>query len=85
MINESDIQEHADIVGSDGQHVGTVDRVEDGRIKLTKSDNAEAHSGHHHFIELAHVAQIDGGRVHLSVSGQDAIRGEEEQDGSIVH
>jgi hypothetical protein len=33
MINASQIQEHAEIIGSDGIHVGTVDRVEGGRIK----------------------------------------------------
>lgn len=27
------------VVGSDGGHVGTVDKVEDGRIKLTKEDD----------------------------------------------
>src|SRR3954447_12851197 len=38
MINASHIQEHMEIKGSDGQHVGTVDNVEGDRIKLTKSD-----------------------------------------------
>jgi hypothetical protein len=33
------IKEHMEVVGSDGQHVGTVDGVEDDRIKLTKSDS----------------------------------------------
>ena len=32
--------EHMEIKGSDGQHIGTVDRVEGNRIKLTKSDQA---------------------------------------------
>jgi len=35
MVNASQIQEHMEIKGSDGQHVGTVDRVEGDRIKLT--------------------------------------------------
>ena len=32
MVNASQIQEHMEIKGSDGQHVGTVDRVEGNRI-----------------------------------------------------
>ena len=40
MVNASQIHEHMEIKGSDGQHVGTVDRVEGDRIKLTKSDKA---------------------------------------------
>ena len=32
MVNASQIQEHMEIKGSDGQHVGTVDRVEGDRI-----------------------------------------------------
>ncbi len=29
------IKEHMDVIGADGVHVGTVDRVEGARIKLT--------------------------------------------------
>lgn len=85
MINASEIKEHAEVVGSDGQHVGTVDRVEGGRIKLTKSDSTGAHAGHHHFIEMNLVQKVEGGRVQLSVAGQDAISHEEEQNGRSVN
>ena len=30
------IKEHMEVIGADGVHVGTVDRIEGGRIKLTK-------------------------------------------------
>ena len=30
------IKEHMDVVGSDGQHVGTVDKLEGQQIKLTR-------------------------------------------------
>ena len=33
-----DIKEHMEVIGADGVHVGTVDKVEGGRIKLTKKD-----------------------------------------------
>jgi len=39
MFNKSDIKEHMEVLGSDGQHVGTVDYLEGSSdIKLTKSD-----------------------------------------------
>ncbi|MGI4794734.1 MAG: DUF2171 domain-containing protein, partial [Janthinobacterium lividum] len=40
-MNQSDIKEHMAIIGADGVHVGTVDRVESNRIKLTKADSGE--------------------------------------------
>ena len=47
-----DIKEHMEVIGADGVHVGTVDKVEGGRIKLTKKDSGEgSHKGHHHFID----------------------------------
>lgn len=82
MINASDIREHSEVVGADGRHVGTVDRVEGGRIKLTRGENDPGHQSHHHFIDLANVAGVEGGRVKLSINGLDAI---EEGDGSAVH
>jgi hypothetical protein len=30
-----------EVIGADGVHVGTVDRVEGNRIKLTKKDSGE--------------------------------------------
>ena len=33
---EPSIEEHMEVIGADGVHIGTVDRVENGRIKLTK-------------------------------------------------
>jgi hypothetical protein len=82
MINASEIREHADVVGADGLHVGTVDRVEGGRIKLTRNENDPGHQNHHHFISLSNVEAIEGGRIKLSVQGKDAI---EEADGSAFH
>ena len=86
MIDTTRIQEHAEVIGADGAHVGTVDRVENGRIKLTKSDSGEgSHEGHHHFISLELVADIEGNRVRLSANGSEAVSFEEEQDGKAVH
>ena len=42
------IKEHMEVIGADGVHIGTVDRIENGRIKLTKADSGEGrHRGHH--------------------------------------
>jgi hypothetical protein len=37
----TDIKEHMEVIGADGVHVGTVDKVEGDRIKLTKKDSGE--------------------------------------------
>lgn len=42
------VEEHMDVVGSDGEHVGTVDKVRGDRILLTKNDRDAG--GHHHSI-----------------------------------
>jgi hypothetical protein len=74
------IKEHMEVIGADGVHVGTVDRVENGRIKLTKADSGEgAHKGHHHFIDLGLVADIEGNKVRLSANAAVAVSFEEEK------
>ncbi|MCO5729927.1 DUF2171 domain-containing protein [Rhizobium sp. SSA_523] len=86
MIDAGQIREHQDVIGADGVHVGTVDRVEGDRIKLTKRDSGEgSHEGHHHFIPLALVAEVEGSRVRLSANGSEAVSFEEESDGRQAH
>ncbi len=81
MIDSTTIKEHAEVIGADGVHVGTVDHVEGNRIKLTKKDSGEgAHRGHHHFIPLSLVAEIEGDKVRLSANADVAITFEEEED-----
>jgi hypothetical protein len=79
MADTSKIKEHMEVIGADGAHVGTVDRVEGKRIKLTKADSGQgSHKGHHHFIELGLVADIEGNKVRLSANGDVAVTMEEE-------
>ncbi len=85
MIDTSSIREHAEVIGADGQHVGTVDRIEGDRIKLTKSDNPAGHQGHHHFIDINLVKSVESGRVQLSVAASDAVKREQEEGGSSVN
>ena len=74
------IKEHMEVVGADGGHVGTVDKVEGGRIKLTKKDSgAGAHKGHHHFIKRSLVADVEGDKVRLSANADVAVTMEQEE------
>jgi hypothetical protein len=86
MTNLSDIHEHMDIIGADGVHVGTVDRVEGGRIKLVKEDAGEGgHQGHHHYISANYVAGIEDDVVRLSANGDVAVEHETEAGGPPVY
>lgn len=81
MVDVSQIQEHAEIIGADGVHVGTVDKVEGDRIKLTKNDSPSTEDGQgqkHHYISVGLVAEIEDGKVRLSATGANAVTLEED-------
>jgi hypothetical protein len=81
MAHRSDIREHMEVIGSDGVHIGTVDKVEQDRIKLTKKDSGQgSHEGHHHFLPIGLVANVEGDRVRLSATGANAFMFREEED-----
>lgn len=80
MVDISQVTEHMKIIGADGVHVGTVDKVVGKRIKLTKQDDAR-HADHHHYISEGLIAGIDGDTVRLSANADVAITFEEEEDG----
>ncbi|WP_152046556.1 DUF2171 domain-containing protein [Aureimonas psammosilenae] len=85
MSNIGSIREHMEVIGADGVHVGTVDRVEGDRIKLTKKDSGEgSHEGHHHYISTGLVADIEGDKVRLSANGDVAVTFEEEENSKTV-
>ncbi len=72
MTDATQIKEHAEIVGSDGAHVGTVDHMDGSdRIKLTRKD-PEAH-GHHHYIPLEWVESVENDKVRLNKTSQEAV------------
>lgn len=78
-MGELRIKEHMEVIGADGVHVGTVDRVEGNRIKLTReSSGLGKHKGHHHFIDLGLVAEVEGNKVRLSANAAVAVTFEEE-------
>jgi len=55
-----------EVIGADGVHLGTVDKVEDNRIKLVRADSGVAHEDHHHFIPRGLVAEVEGDKVRLT-------------------
>ena len=69
MVTPDQIKQHMEVVGNDGLHVGVIDRVEAGEIKLAKDD---APDGLHHFLPLANVEYVDD-RVHLNRSSIRAM------------
>ena len=82
MSSSHVIKRHMEVIGADGVHIGTVERVENGRIRLTKADSGQGrHKGHHHFIDLGLVADIEGQKIRLSANGAVAVTMEEEEDG----
>jgi len=86
MTDASAIREHMEVIGADGAHLGTVDRVEGSRIKLTRADSGtqleaaeSSHAGHHHYVSLGLVADVEGDKVRLSATGANAVLFEEEE------
>ena len=59
-----------EVVGSDGQHVGVIDRVEGDTIKLKKNDASAG--GRHHLILVSSVASV-GAKAVLKTSAKDAM------------
>jgi hypothetical protein len=79
MTGFDDIREGMEVIGADGVHIGTVDRIEDDRIKLTKKDSGQgSHEGHHHYLSRGLVAEVEGEQVRLSANADVAVTLEEE-------
>jgi hypothetical protein len=69
MSGFEDIREHMEVIGADGVHLGTVDRIEENRIKLIRADSGIGHEQHHHYIPKGLVAEVEGNRVRLTARG----------------
>ena len=80
MANIDQVREHMEVIGADGVHLGTVDRVEGDRIKLTKADSG-SHQDHHHYISRGLIAAVEGDQVRLSANADAAALLEEEEGG----
>ena len=68
MVDTSQIREHMEVIGADGGHIGTVDKIDGARIKLTKTDRGSG--GQHHFVPLGLVEEIDSDAVRMSFKSE---------------
>ncbi len=66
----SQVKEHFEVLGSDGEHVGKVDKVRGDRIILAKNDPAAG--GHHHSIPSSWLQSVDDERVTISKTAAEA-------------
>ena len=71
-MQPANIREHMKVIGSDRQPVGTVDKVEGDRIKLSRSDPQAR--GQHHYIPSDWVDRVEGDQVCLRQKAQDACQ-----------
>jgi len=76
MVNLSSIPEHAEVIGADGVHVGTLDHVDGNRLKLTKKDSGDQR---HHYIDAGLIAEVEGNKVRLSAKAEVAVTFEEDK------
>ena len=70
MVNASQIEEHYEVVGSDGHHVGRVDHVIGDNIELAKMDVAGGFK--HHVIPVSWASRIEEKKVFLSKTADQA-------------
>ena len=79
MAGINDVREGMEVIGADGVHVGTVDRIDGDKIKLTKKDSGQgSHEGHHHYLSEGLIAGVEGDKVRLSANADVAVTFEEE-------
>jgi hypothetical protein len=64
-----DVQEHQEVVGSDGQHIGTVDHIRGDHILLTRTDKDAG--GHHHSIPSSWIVQV-GDKIEVNRTAAQA-------------
>ena len=74
MVDASSIKEHAEVIGADGVHIGTVDHVDGDRIKLSQADSGqfEGQGGKHHWLPIGLVVDVENGKVRLSANADVA-------------
>jgi hypothetical protein len=70
MIQTSEIREHMEVVGSDGGHVGKVDKVMGTEIELSKLDFGSGFK--HHMIPVTWVDHVEKDKVFLNMTKEAA-------------
>lgn len=56
--------EHMQVKDVNGEHVGTLDKVEGDQLKLTRKDSPD---GQHHYVPMSSVESMDDVAVYLNV------------------
>ncbi|MCL6684419.1 DUF2171 domain-containing protein [Sphingomonas alba] len=64
------VREHMEVLGSDGEHVGTVDRTAGDRLILAKSDPESG--GAHHSLMCTMIDRIEGNQLFLDTPADEA-------------
>src|SRR3546814_10014758 len=65
-------RENMEVVGSDGEHVGKVDKVRGDRIKLAQND--EDAGGRHHYVPCSWIQSVESNKVTLNRTAEQAHR-----------
>jgi len=71
------INEHMDVVGSDGETIGKVDKVRGDQVILTKSDSPD---NRHHAIDCSMIDTVEGEQVRLNVEAEEARKRWRDED-----
>ncbi|RYG88965.1 MAG: DUF2171 domain-containing protein [Alphaproteobacteria bacterium] len=71
------VAEHMEVIGSDGSHIGTVDKVRGDRIILTKNDSEAG--GHHHSIPSRWIETVSD-KVTLRKTADEAKSAWKDED-----
>lgn len=70
MIDPSQLREHMEVIGSDGEHVGKIDHVRGSEIELAKMDLQAGLK--HHMVPLSWVDYVKDDKVRLSLTRDEA-------------
>ena len=73
MSDATQIREHMEVVGSDGEHLGRVDHIMGSDIELAKLDVTGGLK--HHLIPLSWVDYVDDDKVRLNLTRDEAKAG----------
>lgn len=71
------VSEHMEVVGSDGQKIGTVDKVRGDRVILTRND--ENAGGVHHSFPCSWIDKVED-KVTVNKSREEAMRQWQDED-----
>jgi hypothetical protein len=70
MVDTTLIRAHMPVVDCNGQHIGTVDDLDAGRIKLTRGDSGD---GQHHYLPLSEISAVDEDKVTAQLTREEAL------------